>query len=178
MLLFGKETQQRRNEEVREHEEREKKGIEKANGWVGKRREGWQAGWKVRMLRGCYTAAILYCHLLLISGVFTTSLGRPLPPLVFNRLRRRLWKLLQVAGVFTDGVVVGVVDHPQLPHHLPPNGRFYRPVVHFTVLLLPVQLLHVEDLGGQPVEDDPNVFDAEVVLLVDRELVDQQEELV
>ena len=80
--------------------------------------------------------------------------------------------------MFTDGVVVGVVDHPQLPHHLPPNGRFYRPVVHFTVLLLPVQLLHVEDLGGQPVEDDPNVFDAEVVLLVDRELVDQQEELV
>jgi len=45
MLLFGKETQQRRNEEVREHEEREKKGIEKANGWVGKgERAGRPAG--------------------------------------------------------------------------------------------------------------------------------------
>ena len=105
----------------------------------------------------------------------TLLFTRPCPPC---SLRRRLWKLLQVARVFTDGVVVGIVDHPQLPHHLPPNGRFYRPVVHFTVLLLPVQLLHVEDLGGEPVQDDPNVFDAEVVLLVDRELVHQQEKLV
>ena len=80
--------------------------------------------------------------------------------------------------MLTDGVVVGVVYHPQLPHHLPPDGRLYCPVVHFTVLLLPVQLLHVKDLGGEAVEDDPNVFDAQVVLLVDGQLVDEQQELI
>ena len=69
--------------------------------------------------------------------------------------------------MLTDGVVVGVVYHPQLPHHLPPDGRLYCPVVHVTLLLLPVELLHIEDLGAETVEDDANVFDGEMSLLVD-----------
>jgi hypothetical protein len=65
--------EQRRGKKKKGEKEGERKRKEKAN---GKRRDGWQAGWKVRMLRGCYTAAILYCHLLLlISGVSSPPSG-------------------------------------------------------------------------------------------------------
>ena len=76
-------------------------------------------------------------------------------------------ELLQVAGVFTDGVVVGVVDDAQLSHNVPPDGGLYCPVVDVAVLLVPGELLHINDLGAEPVQDDPDVLDAEMMLLVD-----------
>ena len=86
-------------------------------------------------------------------------------------------QLLQVTGVFTDGVVVGVVDDPQLSHDVTPDGGLDSPVVDVTLLLVSRQLLHINDLGAQPVQDDPDVLDAEMMFLVDRELVDQEEKL-
>ena len=86
-------------------------------------------------------------------------------------------QLLQVTRVFTDRVVVGVVDHPQLSHNVPSDGGLDSPVVDVAVLLVTRQLLHVHDLGAEPVQDDANVLDGEVVFLVYRELVHQQEEL-
>ena len=80
---------------------------------------------------------------------------------------RRLGQLLQVAGVLADAVVVAVVDDAELPHHLAADGRLYCPVVHVTLFLLTVELLHIEDLGAETVEDDANVFDGEMSLLVD-----------
>lgn len=67
MLLFGKETQQRRNEEVREHEESEKKGIGKEM-----RREK-MVGWgKERGLAGRLESAdaerLLYCCYLILPS--------------------------------------------------------------------------------------------------------------
>ena len=79
--------------------------------------------------------------------------------------------------MFTDGVVVGVVDDPQLSHDVTPDGGLDSPVVDVTLLLVAGQLLHINDLGAQPVQDDPNVLDAEMMFLVDRELVDQEEKL-
>ena len=76
-------------------------------------------------------------------------------------------ELLQVAGVFTDGVVVGVVDDPQLSHDVTPDGGLDSPVVNVTLLFVSRQLLHINDLGAQPVQDDPDVLDAEMVFLVD-----------
>ena len=86
-------------------------------------------------------------------------------------------QLLQVTGVFTDGVVVGVVDDPQLSHDVTPDGGLDSPVVDVTLLFVSRQLLHINDLGAQPVQDDPDVLDAEMMFLVDRELVDQEEKL-
>ena len=86
-------------------------------------------------------------------------------------------QFLQVTGVFTDGVVVGVVDHSQLPHDVTPDGGLDSPVVNVTLLFVSRQLLHINDLGAEPVQDDPDVLDAEMVFLVDWELVDQQEKL-
>ena len=42
------------------------------------------------------------------------------------------------------------------------------------VLLVPGELLHINDLGVKPVQDDPDVLDAEMMLLVNRQLVHQQ----
>ena len=82
-----------------------------------------------------------------------------------------------VGGVLADGVVVGVVDDAQLPHDFTPDGGLDRPVVDVAVLLLAVQLLHVEDLTAQPVEDDADVLDGEVMLLLGGQLVHQQQKL-
>ena len=79
--------------------------------------------------------------------------------------------------MFTDGVVVGVVDDPQLSHDITPDGGLDSPVVDVTLLFVSRQLLHINDLGAQPVQDDPDVLDAEMMFLVDRELVDQEEKL-
>ena len=79
--------------------------------------------------------------------------------------------------MFTDGVVVGVVDDPQLSHDVTPDGGLDSPVVDVTLLLVTRQLLYINDLGAKPVQDDPNVLDAEMMFLVDRELVDEEEEL-
>lgn len=75
-----------------------------------------------------------------------------------------------------DRVVVPVIDHPELPQDIAPDDSLYRPIVALLALALAVQSLDVEDLGAEPLEDDADVFDAEVVLLVDRQLVDQQQE--
>jgi hypothetical protein len=83
----------------------------------------------------------------------------------------------EVGGVLADGVVVGVVDDPQLAHHLAPYRGLNCPVVDVAVLPLPLQPLDVQDLGAEPVEDDADVLDGEVALLVDRQLVDQEQEL-
>ena len=88
--------------------------------------------------------------------------------------RGRTGQFLQVTGVFTDGVVVGVVDDPQLSHDVTPDGGLDSPVVNVTLLFVSRQLLHINDLGAQPVQDDPDVLDAEMMFLVYRELVDQQ----
>ena len=79
--------------------------------------------------------------------------------------------------MLADGVVVGVVDDPQLPHHLAPYRGLNRPVVDVTVLALPLQPLHVQDFRAEPVEDDADVLYGQVALLVDRKLVDEQQEL-
>ena len=55
--------------------------------------------------------------------------------LVFTR-RGGTGQFLQVTGVFTDGVVVGVVDDPQLPHDVTPDGGLDSPVVDVTLLLV------------------------------------------
>jgi len=111
-----------------------------------------------------------------VVTVLRAVLGRQLTLLVFTG-RGGAGELLQVTGVFTDGVVVGVVDDPQLSHDVTPDGGLDSPVVDVTLLLVAGQLLHINDLGAQPVQDDPDVLDAEVVFLVDGELVDQEEKL-
>ena len=71
-----------------------------------------------------------------------------------------------VIRVLTDGVVIRVVDDAELSHHLAPDGGFDCPVVHLVVLLLALKLLNVEDLAAEPLQDDTDVLDGEMVLLV------------
>lgn len=85
--------------------------------------------------------------------------------------------LLLVARMLGNGVIVAVVDDAQLAEHVAPDRGLDRPVVAVVALALPIEALHVEDLGAEPLEDDADVLDAQMLLLVDAELVDEQQEL-
>lgn len=87
---------------------------------------------------------------------------------------RRLRQLRQITGMFTDGIIVRVVDHTQFPHHFTANCCLYCPIVNVTVFFLSVQFLNVNYFGAEPVENYSNVLDAKMMLLVDGKLVNQE----
>ena len=83
-----------------------------------------------------------------------------------------------VARVLADGVVVAVVNHTQFPHHVTSDRGLYRPVVCVVRSLnFAFEPFHVDDLGAQPVEDDSDVLDGQVMVLIDGQLVHQQQKL-
>lgn len=75
------------------------------------------------------------------------------------------------------GVVVSVVDDAELAQHIAADGRFDGPVVAVVALAFAVEPFHVENLGTEALEDDANVLNAQVLFLIDAQLVDEQEEL-
>lgn len=74
-----------------------------------------------------------------------------------------------------DRVVIPVIDHPELPQNIAPDDGLYRPIVALLALALAIQSLDVEDFGAESLQNDPDVLDAEVMLLIDRQLVNQQQ---
>lgn len=99
--------------------------------------------------------------------------SEPVLLLLLLGLVGRLLVLVPVAGVLADRVVVPVVDDAQLAQRVAPDRRLYRPVVAVVRLGLPVEPFHVKNFGTESLENDPDVFNSEVPLLIDAQLVDQ-----
>lgn len=76
-----------------------------------------------------------------------------------------------------DRVVIPVVNYPELPQDIAPDDRLDRPIVALLALALAIQPLDVEDLGTESLQNDADVLDAKMMLLIDRQLVDQQQKL-
>ena len=66
------------------------------------------------------------------------------------------------AGMLANSVVIAIVDNAELSHDLSTNGSLNGPIMRIAGLDLPLQHAHIDDLGTQPVQDDPNVFDWQV----------------
>lgn len=76
-----------------------------------------------------------------------------------------------------DRVVIPVIDYPELPQDIASDDRLDRPVVALLALALAIQPLNVEDLGAESLQYNADVLDAKVVLLIDRQLIDQKQKL-
>jgi len=75
-----------------------------------------------------------------------------------------------------DCVIIPVVNHTELPQNIAPYDRLDRPIVALLALALAIQPLDVEDFRADSLQYDVqyNVqYDAKMMLLVDRQLIDQ-----
>ena len=61
--------------------------------------------------------------------------------------------------MLANSVVIAIVDNAELSHDLSTNCSLNGPIMRIAGLDLPIQHVNINDLGTQPVQDDPNVLD-------------------